>query len=64
VDRARGLDGLDGGSFEYRIRIFGRRGVAEFSSRRTRRQGWAVLITAIASSVIGALIFWPHLMGC
>jgi diacylglycerol kinase (ATP) len=23
----------------------------------------AVLITAIASSVIGALIFWPHLMG-
>src|SRR5207253_8779542 len=37
LDRARGLDGLDRGSFEYSIRILGRRDVAEISSRRTRR---------------------------
>ena len=38
LDRARSLDGLDGRSFEHSIRIPSRRDVAEFSSRRARRQ--------------------------
>ena len=66
LDRARGLDRLDGGSFEYRVRIFG--GCASPNFHPVVRDAkdvaaGAVLITAIASSVIGALIFWPHLMG-
>jgi hypothetical protein len=39
LDCARNLDRLDRGGFKHGVRILGRRGVAEFSSRGARRQG-------------------------
>jgi len=39
LDCTRGLDRLDGGGFKHGVRIFGRRGVTEFSSCSARRQG-------------------------
>jgi diacylglycerol kinase-like protein len=66
LDCARGLDRLDRGGFKHGVRILARRGVPEFSSRCADAKdvaAGAVLITALASSVIGAIIFWPHVMG-
>jgi len=66
LDCTRGLDRLDRGGFKYGVRIFGRRGITEFHpvvrDAKDVAAG-AVLITALASSVIGAVIFWPHVKG-
>ena len=59
LDCTRGLDRLDGGGFKHGVRIFGRRFHPVVRDAKDVAAG-AVLITVLASSVIGAIIFWPH----
>jgi hypothetical protein len=64
LDRPGNLDGLDGGGAQYRLRVFGGRGLTGISSVvRDAKDiaASAVLVTALAAAVIGALIFWPYL---
>jgi len=60
LDCTRGLDRLDRGGFKHGVRIFGRRDITEFHPvvRDTKDvAAGALLITALASSVIVAVIF-------
>jgi hypothetical protein len=66
LDCTRGLDRLDGGGLNTAFEFLADAASPNFHpvvrDAKDVAAG-AVLITALASSVIGAIIFWPHVKG-